>query len=403
MIIFIAFVLLLFSLFIYFISRDILSPAFISPAIWGILLLLYGILDHGMYELSDRILYVLLVWNIMLSLGAITFSRINLWRGERGRHLIYINSNIRKVLLILLFVCTPYLLYIAYLQGIAGGGDFLFNLRMANTGLVESEYNYGILEYIMPLSYILLIVELLLYKKGDSKVLIFLLVLINITFCIVTMAKSSIFFRFGGCLFVLMFKRKISIMKILIGIVILIVLMSSFQLLRTTSDKETDDVLSNMFYTYIFGGLPALDVILEEDVQSVNAGQYTAAFLTNVAVKTGLCQPSELDWNHDIFDENNYVYIPTPTNVYTVVAPFYMDFSYIGIFCFSFITGTIAAIFYRLARKNLLVGIILYSYMVCVLVMQFFSEYIFANISYLIQLIFWSILLTKNWKLKNSN
>ena len=92
MIIFIAFVLLLFSLFIYFISRDILSPAFISPAIWGILLLLYGILDHGMYELSDRILYVLLVWNIMLSLGAITFSRINLWRGERGRHLIYINS-----------------------------------------------------------------------------------------------------------------------------------------------------------------------------------------------------------------------------------------------------------------------------------------------------------------------
>ncbi|WP_289161457.1 O-antigen polymerase [uncultured Parabacteroides sp.] len=397
MIIIIAFLLLLLAGIIYIDFRDILAPAFLSLVVWGFLLFFYGILDHGMYALSERTLYILLLWNVTLCCGALLFSKVNLRHRDEGICSIYINPIIQNVYRIIVFAGTPYLFYIAYKQGMTGDSDFLFNLRMANTGIVKSDYEYGLFEYVIPIAYILLIVELLQYKKGRNKSFLILFLLINFGFGIMAMAKSSFLFKFGGCLLVLMLKSRIAINKILIGVICIVVLMASIQLLRA-GDDDTAQVLSKMFYTYIFGGIPALDTIVETDVRSVVPGQLTASFFRNVKNKIGFPASGELEFLNNVFDENNYVYIPTPTNVYTVVSPFYMDFSYCGIICFAFITGAIAGILYRMTRKGQAFGIILYSYIACVLVLQFFAEYIFNNFSYFLQLILWSWILTTRWK-----
>ncbi len=389
-------ILLLIASFSYYKCRDILAPTVLSPACWGIILLLYNILDHGMYEISLKTKFIILTWNIVLWCSAAFFSKVNIRKKDRGIHHIYINTTIQKLYWIITIIGTPFLLYIAYKQGVTGDSDFLFNLRMANTGIVESKYQYGIFAYIIPIAYVLLICEMLQYQKGQRRLHLFVIIILNVLFAFITMAKSSFLFTFGSCIIILFIKGRISLRQVCIGGLGLVALMSSIQLLRS-SDNNVNTVISDMFYTYIFGGLPAFDQIVEADTHSAVPAQFSTSFLRAVGDKLGVIEHVDIpQYSPDIFAKNGYLFVPMPTNVYTTVAPGWMDGGYIGISFFATVIGACAGIFYRLAKKGKTVGVLLYPYMVCVLVLQFFSEYIFNNFSYFLQLILFVYLLSSS-------
>lgn len=381
--------LLIFAFIGYLRTRNYISPTVLSPLSWGLVLFLYAILDHGMDDITPTVLGIILIWNFSLLSGAWFFieagSKYNLGNRKK-RETGHFNKYFRNMYFWISVVGIFPILYISYMQGMSLGdtADFFFNLRMANTGLVETEYSYGIWQYVFTFSFVSFLIEIFSYQKGDKKTRIYILLLINILLAIVTMAKSSFFFLFLSIIFSIMFKRKIPKRTLIIGFSILIVIMSFIQLVRAGNE---DNVISNMFYSYILGGVPALDKIVNSQMHSSEFGQMTLRFFNTIsnALIGGKSLSKDVRYNYDITQEG-YIYMPMLTNVYTVIGPFWLDFGYKGVVIFSFIIGSISGYSYRLAVKNELWAVISYSFLACTLVLQFFGEYLFTNLSYTIQI-----------------
>ncbi|MEG2599776.1 MAG: hypothetical protein RSA66_09935, partial [Muribaculaceae bacterium] len=145
---FVAIVLLFLAYVAYRRYGQYFAPAVIAPASWGAVLLIYGLLDHGMQDISMRGLMVVVLWNLSLLAGTWLFSEFAIYNhGSSKIPKMNFNSTLRTVYFWIAVLGSIPLLYIAYKQGTTMGADFFFNLRMANTGLEESEYGYGIWQY----------------------------------------------------------------------------------------------------------------------------------------------------------------------------------------------------------------------------------------------------------------
>ncbi|MEA4967759.1 MAG: O-antigen polymerase [Bacteroidaceae bacterium] len=385
-------VLLLFILaFIgYYKAKNYITPEVLSPASWGLVLLLYLTVDHGMYNISDKTLFIIALWNISLLTGIYFVRYTNIVTIKNKKYTTEFNYSIRKLYyLITIFGFFP-TLYIIYKQATSiNAGNLFFNLRMVNTGIIESEYSLGIFEYIITFAFVSYMIELFTYIKSKNKKRVIILFIINFIFAISTMAKTTFLFLFLSTLIVVAYNRKVSIKGIIITLLVIFFLMNSIQFLRTDTGDGTDNKregVTNMFNTYVFGGIVALDQIVNSSMKSKNEGQNSLVFIDNVKSKIGLRDKVPKEYVNSIAYEG-YFYTPYPTNVYTVIGPFWLDYSYKGVIVFSFIIGLFAGYFYKLAVRGVSWGIILNAYFLCVLILQFFGEYIFTNMSYLLQLI----------------
>ncbi|MCC8069839.1 MAG: oligosaccharide repeat unit polymerase, partial [Ruminococcus sp.] len=103
------------------------------------------------------------------------------------------------------------------------------------------------------------------------------------------------------------------------------------------------------------------------------------------------------DFNYDIVLKlKEFVYVPLPTNVYTIMQPYYEDFGFVGVFIFGIINGSFIGFIYRRAIKGKPISKCLYVYLLQILILQFFQENLFVSLSVLIQILFWSYLLVGN-------
>lgn len=386
-----ALILLTIASFGYYRYHDFFAPVVISSSSWGVVTLLYATLNHGMEPISSKGLFVIGLWNISLIIGAFLFSEINLKNKsfKKGRSF---NPWIRNLYFKISILGMIPMCYIAYKVGTTMmSGNFLFNLRMANTGLAESEYQYGIFEYVFPVVFVSFLIELLIHRKYESLKRLGILIFLNAIIMFITMAKSTILFTILSAWVIIDFKRKISLRKLVVAGAIVMTFMSSFQLLRSDGD-DAKNVISDMFYVYTLGGVPALDIIVNSEMTSETKGQYMFAFFHNAVSKLkGEEKRPEKENKNDITEEHGYVYVPLPTNVYTAIGPIWLDYGWLGVVFGGLSIGSLAGIFFRLAKKKILWAIIVYAYFACVLLLQFFGEYIFTNLSYLIQLIFLSL------------
>ena len=100
--------------------------------------------------------------------------------------------------------------------------------------------------------------------------------------------------------------------------------------------------------------------------------------------------------NYEIHPKlQEFVYIPVPSNVYTIMQPFFRDFGYKGVCFFAGVYGVISGALYRFSCNGNAVCICLYTYMVEVLVLQFFQENIFLSITFVMELFFLVWLMTQ--------
>ena len=89
-----------------------------------------------------------------------------------------------------------------------------------------------------------------------------------------------------------------------------------------------------------------------------------------------------------------FVFVPISTNVYTLFQPFYIDFGHKGIALFATIYGFISGWLYRLHSASDGFGRCMYTYIVTVLVLQFYQENIFLSMVFVIQFTFFVYILT---------
>jgi oligosaccharide repeat unit polymerase len=75
--------------------------------------------------------------------------------------------------------------------------------------------------------------------------------------------------------------------------------------------------------------------------------------------------------------------------------PFFIDFGYKGIAFFAAIYGTMSGYFYRLFRNANSFGKCIYTYIVNVLILQFYQENIFLSLVFVLQFTFFVYILTQ--------
>ena len=165
---------------------------------------------------------------------------------------------------------------------------------------------------------------------------------------------------------------------------------------RSNENEEKDNVISGMFYTYLFGGLPALDLITNSEMKSSEFGQNSLQFFSRFIKSFGnSSNKTESTYENDITYEG-YLFVPNPTNVYTIIGPFWLDFRYYGVAIFGFLYGLLFGFLYKRALQMKIYGIVTYCLFVSALILPFFGEFIFAYLSYFIQVFILSYFVDKS-------
>jgi oligosaccharide repeat unit polymerase len=365
----------------YSLHKVYFAPAVIASLVWSGILLLYVILDNPLNDLSAKVLFVIGVWALCFFTGALLFGS-----GAKSKVDMSLNNfdaSIRTIYYYISIVgCIP-LLYIAYKQGAElQVGSFWTNLRYANVHQKEmaSQYQYGIWTYTYSISFVSLLIETLFHGKRKK---IYILLTINILIALITASKSGFFFLTIALLFSLIYQQRLSKKTIIITMLILITLMMVLQNIRIIHKTS----ISETFYTYVFAGIPALDQMVTNNVHIDPPGSETFLFINNVSEKFFATSPVQKKLVPDI-SENGYFFVPLPTNVLTVIGPFWLDYGWGGVSIIGFLVGSFSGFLYKKMRQGFSWALIAYSYIFCILVLQSFGEYIFRTFSYTLQIMF---------------
>ena len=368
---------------------DFFSPWSLTIFIWGADIILY-FLQGELYPLGPMFIKCFILWIITI----IPSSLISYWLSEKEKNPVWDKYNVINVSKTVFNFCCVFatiitVLYIKRVWDIVSQFDtvdLLYNIR---TYIVHDNSAIGLLYHIQGLNFALFIVGIWLYPKISKYQLAFIFIL-NIAFEIARMEKSGIFIMILGVLYVLYIRKVIQVRSIFITLLGTIVLFYFFNMSKEKSD--TTDVTSfvDFFGIYVTSPIVAFDY-LHPDL-SGNFGENTFNIIYPYL--------NMLGFNLQYTDRlQEFVFVPVITNVYTIMQPFYNDFGVIGIPYFGIMYGALFGWVYRRSREGNPVYICIYTYLVEVILIQFYNENLLQNIILFIEFVVCVIMLTGRYRL----
>ena len=204
------------------------------------------------------------------------------------------------------------------------------------------------------------------------------------------MEKGTIFLVFICIMFVLFEKKVIKIRSIIVAGILLIGFFYIFNLARAEedSDYQNNETILDFFTMYAISPPVAFCQLLPEVIPQFGTNTFEIIYLfldrfgvNDIIVKSKL---------------QEFVWVPVSTNVYTIFQPFYLDFGYKGVAVFSMIYGIVSGWLYRLFRNGNSIGCCIYTFIVDVLILQFYQENLFLSMVTVLQFVFFVILFTQS-------
>ena len=370
---------------------DSFSPWVITIAIWVGLLILFQLQKGVLYPLGNRFYTCLALWiPIFVASSIVTF--ITLPKSSTPKHTTTaapINANLLvfNILYTISMVITPLYLYrIMKFVMMFDVENLLYNIRMF---AVFGDTNYGFLNYSLVINQALLLVALWLYPRIPRWQLITVF-LANILSCFAIMEKGGILLMFLSTMFVLFEKGHIKMRSIAIVSAVIVVFFFFMNLARTdqTDTEGTEMSFIDFFAIYVLSPPVAFERVTRD--LSSQFGSHTFEVVYMLLNKFGI---GHFELNSKL---QEFVWVPLPTNVYTIFQPFYQDFGYKGVAFFAFIYGSASGWIYRMFRNGSAMGHCLYTYFVYILLMQFYQENIMLSLVFFVQLVFFLFLMTQN-------
>jgi len=261
-----------------------------------------------------------------------------------------------------------------YRVGTGGPDEFFLNLRLATTLEDYAGEKFTIMTAVYPMMVgIFAIVSISKTSKKNIYAIVFWMML----FCIGTMGKFSVITPLIIFLTIQELTKGLNKKKLAfyIPVIILSILVLHFARMATNDDTT----VSAMLGLYIYSPILALSKLSE--LATNNTGEYTFRFLFAVLNKTGFSTEAPVQ---TILD---YVYVPVPTNVYTVMQPFFQDFSLYGVAFGAMLYGVIFAFIYGSAKQGNPVSILIYAVLAISMFTSFFAETLITNLAGNIKLI----------------
>ena len=382
--------------FMIFKIGDVFSPWFITVIIWFGILLMFQF-DTLLYPLGDRFYTSIMLWvPIFCTASMLTYYALPSGvsdREQKKMESIDINSTIFNVLFYLSLVMTPLYLY-RIMQTIMmfDTADMLYNLRVL---AVHGEESYGILNYTYVINMSLLAVGIWHYPKIPLWKLLAIYFVCSIS-AFAIMEKGMLFYFLAATVFVLYEKRVIKMRTILIWGVVIVVLFFLMNMARDSSGLDEDERMTFLDFLaiYILSPSVAYERISEDMSGQWGTNTFYTIYLFLNRFGFNFEQAAKLQ---------GFVWVPLPTNVYTIFQPFYQDFGQKGVAVFAMLYGTASGWVYRLFRNGSRYGRCIYIYFVYVLLLQFFQDNLIQSSVIVLQYLFFVWLMTQqkyfiNWR-----
>jgi oligosaccharide repeat unit polymerase len=360
--------------------HDVTHPAALLPGMWGTVGAAYLLLPHGLRTVS------LETW-MLVSLACVAFALGSLAASGRSSpaHCGRVDSTAwRPTLFWIALLGLP--LFAQRAIQIADTAAFtdstLINLRIALTGEDGELQTYGLLGYLIPVAFTSTLVELAASTRKGFTPRGWIALAISIGYSVLATGRSYLFLLAIALAFIALVQRRIR--------------------------PLTLAWLSAASVGVLFFGMGWLFNKIGEDSPNVNAlGAVEALSLYLLGSVAGfdlwMVEPQPLDWGINVFRSvlavgaaaglplpvvplvKDYVFVPEPTNVYTVFMPYVQDFGRLGALCFLAFFGWLHARLYRVARGDDPRWVILYSLAMYPLLMQFFQDQYFSLLTTWVQ------------------
>jgi len=363
--------------FMVFHIGDAFSPWTLTTSVWLGILLLFQFFGDNLYPLQDRLYTCLIIWlPILVATSLLTYYSIPPKKNVDMSATIDINRNIYLCFFIISMVFSPLYLYqMLKVVMMFSSEDIINNIRMlANYG--EDDTASSILKYINAINQSLFILELWRYPNG-GKLKFYAILAANMLCTIAIMSKTPLFLMFFSTLFILYEKKKINISRIILSVIIIVVLFYGINELRRPSGDKSETTFLDFFCIYIMS--PSVAFEWAQERLTDQYGTFSFAFFYAVLSKLGIAKVYVQQQLQE------FVFVPIPTNVYTVFQPYYEDFGYKGVAFFASVWGVFMGWAYRKCKEGLPFARCIYAYLSIILVMQFYQEMLIVNLSILIQ------------------
>lgn len=367
---------------------DAFSPWMITSAVWLGIFVMFSLFGYNLYPLENRLYTCVMIWVPILVLTSVaTYYALPVPERADVNSKIEVSNKSYTFLLIIAAICSPLYLYqIVKVAMMFDMGDILNNIRVFSS-YGEKNTLVKLLQYVIPINQALFIVEMWRYPNG-GKLKFYTILLANILCTIAVMSKTPIFILFLSTLYVLYEKQRIKISSMVMWGIVILAGFYGLNVLRKPEAEQDSSTFFDFFSMYVLS--PSVAFEWTQEKLTDQFGSFSFAFFYAFASKMGL-------GTYYIQKQlQDFVWVPIPTNVYTVFQPYFEDFGYKGIALFASLWGVITGWIYRLCKNGNVLAKCIYAYIVFALVMQFYQESLIVNLSYVIQYTVAFILILKH-------
>lgn len=360
--------------FSYMPERQIFSPWDTTLIVWIVILSLYVLVHDELYPVSEQFVCGITIWVFTFSLSSVvSFILFPSYKKEKWE---VCEKNV-DFITVLALVLVPFAVYkaVQHAYMIGSPEELFYTLRMQ--AIDPEENQLGFVKYFVYVVNVLLIIEV--SRNKIRKWRLALVVVLCVLFFIATMAKITLFMYIFSSLYLLYEDKRISLRPIVIGMLFLISLIPVMYFLRGNSNEETNaELVGNLLLIYSIASVIAFGYV--SPCSSAQWGETSLRFFYVILSFLGFDVDVPTTALQDFCDT------PLPTNVYTVLFPYYKDFGFTGIALFALLEGGIIGALYKSSKTGNNIAKYLYAYIFTLLMMQFVDEQIFQGLSSIIQM-----------------
>ena len=361
-------------------EQNVFSPWNMTIGIWGIILILINIQQSQLEPLREHFWQCLIVWIIgFVSISYLSY-RIN-FKGHSENEGIFVSKLVFNGLWILSMILSPLYLYTVMKVILQfDTTDMLYNIRMLT---VYGDATSLLLNSTQGINIALFIAALWMYPN-ISKLKFISIIIAYLLVEFAMMEKSGILIMILSTLFVLYQTRAIKMRSIMVTLACTIAFFYFFNMSKETENQDTTSFV-DFFAMYITTPPVAFGRLKENVFCQFGSNTFGQVYMYLNA----------FGFNFDYTERiQEFVQVPVLTNVYTIFQPFYTDFGVIGVFVFGLIYGALFGYIYALFKSGNSSCKLLYTYLVEVIIIQFYNENLMQNLYLSVTFTIWAILLT---------